>query len=215
MARGANDVVELLYSWMGPMSEAGDRFDPAAAGQADLLLRARAGDRDAFETLMARHERLVFHTAWRLLGDREEARNAAQEVFLRLHRFLHRVDPRRPLEPWLYRLTVNACRDLQRRRPPRPHLPLDALDSAGLPAAAAEPGQETALEAGDARRLVAAALRRLPPRERAAVVLRDIEGLSAEEAARILGSTAATVRSQACSARLKIRRFAERLWRRP
>lgn len=213
MARGAKDVVELLHDWMDPMSEAADRFDPAAAEQADLLLRARAGDRDAFEALMVRHERLVFHTAWRLLGDREEARNAAQEVFLRLHRFLHRVDERRPLEPWLYRLTVNACRDLQRRRPRLPLLPLEAVDPADLRAAG--PGQEAALAAGDARRLVAEALRHLPPRERAAVVLRDIEGLSAEEAARILGSTAATVRSQACSARLKIRRFAERLWRRP
>ncbi len=212
MARGAKDVVELLHDWMDPMSEAADRFDPAAAEQADLLLRARAGDRDAFEALMVRHERLVFHTAWRLLGDREEARNAAQEVFLRLHRFLHRVDERRPLEPWLYRLTVNACRDLQRRRPRLPLLPLEAVDPADLRAAG--PGQEAALAAGDARRLVAEALRRLPPKERAAVVLRDIEGLSAEEAARILGSTAATVRSQACSARLKIRRFAERLWRR-
>src|SRR5512135_2032324 len=122
---------------MDPMSEAADRFDPAAAEQAELLLRARAGDRYAFEALMVRHERLVFHTAWRLLGDREEARNAAQEVFLRLHRSLHRVDERRPLEPWLYRLTVNACRDLQRKRPRLPLLSLDALDSAAQPASAA------------------------------------------------------------------------------
>jgi RNA polymerase sigma-70 factor (ECF subfamily) len=207
-------VAELLHQWMDPMSEAADRFDPAAAGQAELLLRARAGERDAFEALMVRHERLVFHTAWRLLGDREEARNAAQEVFLRLHRSLRRVDERRPLEPWLYRLTVNACRDLQRRRPRLPLLPLETLGPADLSAAVAEPGQEAIVAVGEARRLVAEALRQLPPRERAAVVLRDIEGLSAEEAARILGSTAATVRSQACSARLKIRRFAERLRRR-
>ena len=105
--------------------------------------------------------------------------------------------------------TCNAggpdCRCCRWKRWTPPHCLLPLL----------EPGQQAALEAGDARRLVAEALQSLPPRERAAVVLRDIEGLSAREAARILGSTAATVRSQACSARLKIRLFAERLWRRP
>jgi RNA polymerase sigma-70 factor (ECF subfamily) len=201
---------------MGAMSRPADNSPPSAdETRTRLILQARAGDRDAFEELMVMHEQLVYRTAWRLLGDREDARNASQEVFLRLHRFLHRYDPARPFEPWLYRLVVNACRDLQRRRPRLPLVPLDPPDPASpAPTAFTAPSQEAALAAAESRTLVAAALRQLSPKERAAVVLRDIEGLSANEVARILGSTAATVRSQASSARLKMRRFIERLRRR-
>lgn len=207
----ANEIQERMWTMSGDAAHS----DPVAAEWADLLQRVRSGERAAFEELMLRHERLVFRTAWRLLGDREEARNAAQEVFLRLHRFLDRFDERRDFEPWLYRLIVNVCRDLRRRRPRLEPLPADANDPVGaIPALIREPDQEASMTRDEARCMVAEALRALPPKERAAVVLRDIEGLSAAEAARILGSSAGTVRSQACAGRIKIRRFTERFLRR-
>lgn len=163
--------------------------------------RAGAGP---FEQIMTLHERQVYLTALRLLGRREDAQDAAQEVFLRLHRHLDRIDHAR-LSSWLYRVTVNVCRDLAR----------DRLRHAGPPPAescAAEgPDPQGAAGLAERRRLVAEALVKLPERERAALVLRDIEGLSTREVARILGSAEVTVRSQISSARRKMRGFIEKI----
>lgn len=169
--------------------------------------RARRGDVAAFDQLMQRHERLVYGTAWRLLGRVEDAQDAAQEVFLRLYRFLDRLDPQRPLEPWLYRVTVNVCRDQQRRR--RPGVPLEEAEAA-QPLAAPLPSPATHAEARQEHRIVEAGLRSLSEKERAALVLRDIEGLSTAEVASTLGTTATTVRSHICRARLKLARFRQR-----
>jgi RNA polymerase sigma factor (sigma-70 family) len=87
------------------------RFNPD-----DLVIRAQSGEARAFERLMERHESLVLRTALRMLGNREDALDAAQEVFVRLYRFLPKVDPGQPLEPWLYRTTLNACHDLAKKR---------------------------------------------------------------------------------------------------
>ena len=85
-------------------------------GARELILQVRSGDRDAFEILMRRHERLVLGTAMRLLWRSDDAKDAAQDVFLRLFRYAGSLDPDQPLEPWLYRVTVNVCRDVMRQR---------------------------------------------------------------------------------------------------
>ena len=163
----------------------------------DLIQRARAGDRAAFERLIAGHERQVLRVALRLLGRLEDAQDAAQEVFLRLFRHLRRFDAARPIEPWLYRVTVNVCRDLQRKRPPE----------AELDETAAQPEEDAA---DDRRRLLHESLRRLGAKERACLVLREIEGLETREVAAILGCSEATVRSQVSTARTKITAYIER-----
>lgn len=175
-----------------------------------LIERARAGDGGAFEHLVLRHERMVLRTALRLLGRLDIAQDAVQETFLRLHRHLGRVDVTRPLAPWLYRLVVNACHDISRRSARARLVPLDELDESRQPdtrRGAEEVERQLALDAK--RRLVKAALVTLPEKERAALVLRDIEGLTTAEVARALGSSEGTVRSQISTARLKIRRFVE------
>src|SRR5262245_59753221 len=165
-----------------------------------LLERAIAGDASAFEPIIVRHERRVFTLAWRLLGSFEDAQDASQEVFLRAFRYLHRFDKKRPFEPWLVRITVNVCRDFGRRKQARPNLLLDpdALISTSNPHAD--------LQSEEQRRMLYRLLQELPEKERTAVVLRDIEGLSTTEVAEILGSSEATVRSQISSARLKIKK---------
>jgi RNA polymerase sigma-70 factor (ECF subfamily) len=181
---------------------------PVAAEAAAWVHRARAGDPQAFAVLVERHERMVLRTALRLLGRLDLAQDAAQDAFLRLHRHLGRFDESREVGPWLYRVVVNVCRDAARRgRGAR----LVALSDA---ASLASPGdgvreREDAVARDEQRRLVQAALLTLPAREREAIVLRDIEGLSSEEVARILGSSAGTVRSQVSAARLKIKRYVE------
>jgi RNA polymerase sigma-70 factor, ECF subfamily len=166
------------------------------------LSLAQSGNPEAFEALMRMHEVSVARTALRLTNNRQDAQDAAQEVFLRLHRNLGRIDDSRNLPGWLYRVTVNVCRDILRKR-----RSTDSLNDARL---AASVSTEADLGREEQLRLVEEALRTLPAKERAAVTLRDIEGLSTREAAEILGSSEATVRSQISAARMKIRRMLRR-----
>jgi RNA polymerase sigma-70 factor (ECF subfamily) len=186
----------------------GDAGPPGEVSE--WIRRARAGDESAFALLVERHERMMLRTALRLLGNSDAAQDAAQEAFLRLHRYLRRFDESRELGPWLYRVVVNVCHDLGRRLGSTRLVGLDALPAAAR--AAAEDGPEAldeAIERSRQRSLVQAALLTRPEKERAAIVLRDIEGLPTAEVARILGSSEGTVRSQVSTGRLKIKRFVQ------
>lgn len=178
----------------------------ATPGSADLVARARRGDTRAFEHLLRIHERRVVATAWRLLGNLADAEDAAQEVFLRLYRYLHRFDNRRAFEPWIYRVTVNVCRDLGRRRNRRDGgkaVPLEeSPEASGLRDAGPDPAARAVLD--EERRIAEQAIATLAEKERAALVLRDVQGLSTLEVTQILGSSEITVRSQICRARFAI-----------
>jgi RNA polymerase sigma-70 factor (ECF subfamily) len=170
----------------------------------DTMAAARAGDLAAFELLMRQHERLVLATALRLTGNMEDAQDISQEVFLRLYKNLGKVQEEAALPAWLYRVTVNACHDLRRRKPAA-----ESEGSAGdLVAGDLDP--QAAVTQAERRRVLEMSLRILPEKERAALVLRDLEGLSTEEVARVLGSSEATVRSQVSKARAKVHDFVER-----
>jgi RNA polymerase sigma-70 factor (ECF subfamily) len=167
------------------------------------LAAARSGDLAAFELLMRQHERLVLVTALRLAGNLPDAQDVSQEVFLKLYRNLGKLTSEEAIAGWLYRVTVNACHDLRRRR--RPENP---MESAGqLASAGVDPHQ--ALTEIERSRALELSLRLLPEKERAALVLRDLEGLSTAEVARVLGSSEATVRSQISKARVKVKGFVE------
>jgi RNA polymerase sigma-70 factor (ECF subfamily) len=173
-----------------------------------LLEAARSGDLAAFEMLMRRHERLVLATALRLLGCMEDAQDASQEVFLRLYRNLGKVTATENLPGWLYRVTVNICHDFRRRHPEV------ALSTEDFDFASPDADPQQAATEGERRRVLEMSLRLLSEKERAALVLRDLEGLPTEEVAAILGTSQATVRSQIFKARIKMRDFVERYFRR-
>lgn len=180
-----------------------DNLDRSREGPADeMLVRAKAGDSEAFNVLMMRHEQRVVRLAWRLLGSREDALDAAQETFFRVFRHLGTFDERRDFAAWLYRIAVNVCRDLARKR--RPETPLELV----VESAVGEAQEDEAIEAQQ-RRLLQKALSTLTAKERAAIVLRDLEGIETAEVARLLNCTQSTIRSQICSARMKIRTFHE------
>ena len=168
----------------------------------------RSDDLAAFERIMARCERRVLRVALRLLNNQQDAQDAAQEVFLRLYKHLGRldIDDARGCEPWLFRVTVNVCHDIARKRGHAVTLEEGAE-------AAISPDTHHGVERAQQREIVRRALGRLGQKERAALVLRDVEGLSTKEVAAILGSSEATVRSQISTARLKIREFTGRLLR--
>jgi len=174
-----------------------------AENSPDLLTLARTGDRAAFEQLMRRHERLVLATALRLLGNLPDAQDASQEVFLKLYRGLRQVTSDN-IAGWLYRVTVNVCHDMHRK----------AVAPASSPVLVAEGDPQHDLLASERRELLLRSLRRLSEKERQALVLRDLEGLSTAEVARAMGTTEATVRSHIWKARLKVKEFVERSFRR-
>ncbi len=189
-------------------------IDDAPREQTPAHLRAsiraaRAGDSRAFEEIMLATERRVALVAWRILGDREEVKEAVQETFLRLFRHLDRYDERLDFTGWLFRIAVNVCRDLDRRRRRRRIFsPIDhTLDP---------PGSEPLADDELARRadiaLLTRAIDALPPKERLALILRDVEELPTDEVAAILGTRPATVRVQISKARVKLRRWIES-WR--
>ena len=175
-----------------------------------LIQEAKAGDLAAFEQIVTLYERIVLRVARRLLADSDLARDAAQEVFLRLHGKLGKFQEEKDLAPWLYRMTVNLCHDLRRRS--KPSVTLDLAPA--LRDTALDP--EQSMESLQRQELVAAALEELSPREREAIVLRDLEGLSTAEVARVLRSSEGTVRSQISTGRVKIKKFIlAQLGRRP
>ena len=188
------------------MDDAPDRPAP----EAQLLALAKSGDLDAFEQIVALHERRVFALAVRLTGSVEDAKDVTQETFLRLHRKIAQIDSGRGVGPWLYTVTVNACRDIGRERQRSRLVPMED----GAPVAVAGAGSDPEGLYADRQReeQLRNVLLRLPEKERAALLLREMEGLSTEEVARVLGSSEATVRSQVCNARIKLRRLLGRKW---
>ncbi len=179
-----------------------DELSPEAEEIATLVRLTLRGDSTAFEQIIARYESRVMTIAARLLGTRDDPRDAAQEVFLRAFKYLHRLDLQKPLEPWLIRITVNVCRDVERRRQRR--------ESTFVQADAPEAIDESAdPHAGLARKrdrlMLQKALDSLPEKERLAILLRDVEGLSTAEVASILHSSETTVRSQVSRGRLRLK----------
>lgn len=150
-----------------------------------------------FDGLVAAHQQMVLRTAYRLLGRLEDAQDAAQEVFLRLFRNQANVngDPK----AWLYRVTVNVCNDHYRRRKGAVELGPQRADPA--------PDPERVLTLKERKRMIVEGLEILTERERASVVLRDIEGLSTAQVAAILDVEEVTVRTQIHSARVKLARY--------
>jgi len=180
-----------------------------------LVTRARAGDALAFERIMLATEQRVVSIAWRMLGNSDDAQDAAQEVYLRVFKYLARFRTGEDFRGWLYRITINVCHDLARKRSTMTTR-LSELDFGEEHAEVEDPGTdpETRTLRQQQLALVRRALHVLSTKERAALVLRDLEGLSTEEVARALGSRPVTVRSQVSSARAKIRTYCERLSRR-
>ncbi len=184
--------------------------DPDAASKSQittLALQAKTGDPAAFDRLMELEQGRVLRIANRLLVQSDDTADAIQEVFLRLYKHIETFDPSQHWDAWIYRIAVNVCRDMNRKRRWRELLSLDAwLKTGGRPPTTLLRADDGAVRS-ERRKLLEEGLRRLPEKERAALVLRDVEGLSAAEAAQVLGTREATVRSQASRARSRLREF--------
>jgi len=172
----------------------------------ELIRDAARGDRRAFDALVVLKRERVVRTAYRVTGNLEDARDVAQTVFLTLWRSLDRYDPERTFDTWLHRMTVNAAIDhLRSRRPDATARPLDdSLDGPKAPSAA--PAGERRVLDEELRRAFRELAAELPPQQRAAFVLREVEGYRTSEIAAILGVRESTVRNHLLLARRALRR---------
>jgi RNA polymerase sigma-70 factor (ECF subfamily) len=180
-----------------------------------LIERAASGDTAAFEQIMIHSQQRVMAMTWRILGNEADARDASQEVFLRVYKYLGRFKQDQDFFAWLYTITVNVCRDIAKKRQHQSDRFMSLAE--GTEAFAVPVEQEDAEEAlihTQQRELIAKAMASLPDKERASIVLRDVEGLATDEVARIMKSSSTTVRSQISSARKKIKIYCEQYLRR-
>jgi RNA polymerase sigma-70 factor (ECF subfamily) len=163
---------------------------------AALMTDLAVAGSDSFDQVLRRREKQVLRTAYRILGNWADAEDVAQEVFLRLHRHGLGFANDAVLGAWIYRVTVNLCFDRTRAARPMAELPATLSEDAVAEAGAIREQQK--------QRLMAA-LAELPVKERAVIVLREIEGLSTAEVAAALGTKEGTVRSQIFNAMAKLR----------
>ena len=172
--------------------------------EAGLVTLAKSGDVRAFEQLAGAYADRIFAVLIGLLGDRSEAEDVAQDVMLRAWRGISRFDGRSLFFTWLYRIAVNeANRSFEKRSRRLAQVAIDA-NVLQLPAPAAdEPARR--YEQAELRAALREALAELPPAYRTAIVLRDFEGLSTQQAAEIVGISQAAFKSRLHEARLRVR----------
>lgn len=171
----------------------------------ELVSKARDGDGWALDVLVERHAPRVNRIASQVIGDLEEARDAAQESLVKLCTRLRQFRGEAQFGTWLHRLVVNTCRDRLARQRVRQTEPLDLEDE---PAGEESDPSRAALLA-DARRELAAALARLSPNQRLAVVLRDVFGLTYEEISRVARIPVGTAKCYVHRARARLRVWLE------
>ena len=184
-----------------------------------LVFSARGGDRDAFGQLVQRYEARVYTMSMRMLTNREDARDLAQEVFLTVYQSLDRFRGEAQFRTWLYRVTLNRCRDEIRRRGTVKHtrpLSLDGLvdndendRAAPVEPSAREPSPEEHARGRETQCLVTAAIDRLPEELREAIVLRDTQDLAYDQIASVLEVPVGTVRSRLNRARTRLAEILE------
>ena len=176
--------------------------------EAALIERCAAGDDAAYTELVAEHQRMVVQLAMNLLGDRDEALDLSQEVFLRVFRTISSFRGQSSLRTWIYRIAVNQARNRHRfwrRRHRADQVSLDAHVQAHGELLSGESGPDRALAQKELASRLNRALDGLPFDQRTAIVLREVDGLSYEEIAFSLGVAVGTVKSRLTRARQALR----------
>lgn len=179
---------------------------PMSGESEEVLVEcSQAGDRAAFEELVRRHADRLYAVVVRFLADGEEAQDVTQEAFLRAWRSIGRFRGQSQFFTWLYRIGINEAKRWAGRRPPAELI--TSLDDDPVPEAPDwSQAPQLRLEQSDLRDVLERAVRELPMRYRATVILRDIEGLSTSEASEVMELSEAAFKSRLHRARLAVRR---------
>jgi len=179
-----------------------------AADDRELVCRAQADDKEAFEELVRRHQHRVFAVAGGILRRREDVEDIAQQAFVKAYFSLKRFDQRAAFSTWLYKITVNECWDMLRKKKVRPLVyESDLSEEQARQVIASEERVNAGPDASErlvARQQVEALLGVLDERDRLMLILKEVEGFSIEEIAEILGLNANTVKVRLFRARRRI-----------
>jgi RNA polymerase sigma-70 factor, ECF subfamily len=194
-----------------PAAAAAPKAQDGAARRVDdreLVRRAQHGEKEAFEVLVARHQGRVFAVAGGILRNREDVEDISQQVFLKAYFSLKRFDQRSAFSTWLYKITVNECWDLLRKKKVRPLVFESELSEEQ--AHAYQSTEQTPDFSGDisdhleTRQQIDRWLDCLEERDRAMLVLKEVQGFTVEEIAEIMGINGNTVKVRLFRARQKI-----------
>ncbi|MCH8055650.1 MAG: sigma-70 family RNA polymerase sigma factor [Deltaproteobacteria bacterium] len=174
-----------------------DTSQSTKLGDDKLVALAQKGEREAFEVLVERYKQKAYRIAYDFTRDREEAKDLSQEAFLRAFTHLKGFDMQASFYTWFYRILVNLCLDYRRRRGRISWESLDekaekAAERSDTAAAASSPDQEAM--AKEISRRVGVALEALPPKQRTAFILRNHQGLSILEMAKVMQAAEGTVK---------------------
>jgi len=179
----------------------------------ELVARATAGDLESFNQLVSRWERPIYALAYRTLGREEDARDVVQEAFLRAYRGLKGFKGQAKFSSWLYRITLNLCRDWIRkeRRAPIVQVP-EGTDPVDLADAQASPTEsvEELVARREMSRAVSKAMAELPEEQRTAILLKEYHGLTFQEIADMLQCPLSTVKTRLYQGLSVLRRRLER-----
>ncbi len=169
-----------------------------ASSDEELVARSMGGDLDSFNQLVLRWERPIYALAYRVIGREEEARDVAQETFLRAFRALSGFKGQAKFSSWLYRITLNLCRDwIRKEKRTRVSQAPEGLDIIEL-AGAATPTEtiEQSIGRKDLGRAVSKAMAALPEEQRTAIILKEYHGLTFQEIADMLDCPLSTVKTR-------------------
>ena len=181
-----------------------------------LVNRVRTGDQRAFKLLVERYQRKVYGVALGMLKDKEEARDVAQDAFIKVYRYLDHFKGDASFYTWLYRITVNICIDVMRKKGGKKNEHVEFDESIDMDTSEANLGalgsrlgtnpQKSALRRELAEK-IEEALAQVPEKHRAILLLREIEGMSYEDLARTLDVPKGTVMSRLFHARMKVQKI--------
>lgn len=171
-----------------------------------LLDKAKTGDVTAFEELIEGYQRKIFNIALRIVGNYDDANDLAQEVLIRIYKSIGNFKEQSSFSTWIYRITTNVCLDDIRKRKNRKVISLDEeirVEDGEMQRqiVSNDPLPEDTAERGELRELVNGAIRSLSEEHRLVIVLRDLQGFSYEEIARILKCPEGTIKSRINRAR--------------
>ncbi|HOJ80894.1 MAG TPA: sigma-70 family RNA polymerase sigma factor [Clostridiales bacterium] len=175
-----------------------------------LISKAKAGDVEAFEQLIEAYQKKVYNLALRMTGNQDDAADLAQEAFIRVFRSISGFKEQSSFSTWVYRITTNVCLDEIRKRKNRKVISIDEeihMDDGEIKrqVISEEPLPDELAEREELRSIVNAAINSLPEDQRIVLTLRDLNGLSYDEIAKILDCPGGTVKSRINRARQALR----------
>ena len=173
-----------------------------------LVKRAKRGDPEAFGTLIEKYERFVFNIVYRMTGNAEDARDVAQEAFIKAFKKFSYYDESWAFSTWIYRIAINASIDYMRKRGKENSVSLDIFSENGMDAVDAKNIEESVLQKEKSKEIIEA-VNALEEEFRTVIVLHDMEGMEYKEISDILGCPMGTVKSRLSRARGKLRRLIE------